>query len=41
MLVCANIATIATAALGPWIGFLSPEQELGLSAAIQAAFDLE
>jgi mRNA interferase MazF len=36
-----NIMTIAVADLGRQIGRLLPEQEAALSAAIQAAFDLD
>lgn len=38
---CDNIVTVPTAALGHQIGRLLPDQEPVLSAAIQAAFDLE
>jgi len=37
---CDNIVTIPVSALGRQLGFLLPEQEAHLSAAIQAAFDL-
>jgi mRNA interferase MazF len=37
---CDNIVTIPVSALGRQLGFLLPEQEAQLSAAIQAAFDL-
>lgn len=36
-----NIVTIPTAALGQQVGFLFPDQEAALSAAIQNAFDLD
>ena len=38
---CDNIVTIPKAAVGRQIGYLLPDQELELSAAIRAAFDLE
>lgn len=38
---CDNIATIPVDALGSRIGWLLPAQELALTAAILAAFDLE
>ena len=38
---CDNIITIPVSALGRQLGFLLPEQEAQLSAAIQAAFDLD
>lgn len=38
---CDNIVTIPTSALRRHIGYLLPAQELSLSQAIQAAFDLE
>lgn len=38
---CDNIVTIPVSALGRQLGFLLPEQEAQLSAAIQAAFDLD
>lgn len=37
---CDNIVTVPTSAVGRQIGFLWSEQELGLSEAIHAAFDL-
>ena len=37
---CDNILTIPVSALGRQLGFLLPEQEAQLKAAIQAAFDL-
>ena len=37
---CYNIVTIPVSALWRQLGFLLPEQEAQLSAAIQAAFDL-
>ena len=36
-----NITTIPVAALGRQLGFLLPNQEAALTAAITAAFDLE
>jgi mRNA interferase MazF len=36
-----NVVTIPVAALGRQIGFLLPDQEEGLSTAIQNAFDLD
>jgi len=38
---CDNIVTVPKGALGAPIGFLLPAQEGALTAAIQAAFDLE
>jgi mRNA interferase MazF len=38
---CDNIVTIPKAALGERIGYLLPAQEVALTAAIHAAFDLE
>jgi mRNA interferase MazF len=38
---CDNIVTVLANALGPPIGHLLPAQEAELSAAINAAFDLE
>lgn len=38
---CDNITTIPASALGTQIGVLLDPQEPGLSAAIQAAFDLD
>jgi mRNA interferase MazF len=38
---CDNITTIPTDAIGRHIGYLLPDQELALSQAIRAAFDLE
>ena len=38
---CDNITTIPTAALGAQIGVLLEAQERDLSAAIEAAFDLD
>jgi mRNA interferase MazF len=38
---CDNIVTVPKTTLGRQIGFLLPHQEHALSAAIQAAFDLE
>ncbi|TFD21150.1 type II toxin-antitoxin system PemK/MazF family toxin [Cryobacterium sp. TMS1-13-1] len=38
---CDNIVTIPVASLGRQIGFLLPQQEVRLSAAIAAAFDLD
>ncbi len=35
-----NVATIDRAALGPVIGYLTPEQEAALARAIVVAFDL-
>jgi mRNA interferase MazF len=36
-----NVVTIPVAALGRQIGFLFPDQEAALSAAVRNAFDLE
>ena len=36
-----NVVTIPVATLGQQIGFLFPDQELALSAAIRNAFDLD
>jgi mRNA interferase MazF len=38
---CDNITTVPTGALGARIGLLFDRQEPELSAAIQAAFDLD
>jgi len=38
---CDNIVTIPRTALGERIGYLLPQQEAALTAAIHAAFDLE
>jgi mRNA interferase MazF len=38
---CDNIVTIPKTALGERIGYLLPPQEVALTAAIHAAFDLE
>lgn len=38
---CDNIVTVPTSALGRQLGVLLPTQEADLSAAIQAAFDLD
>jgi mRNA interferase MazF len=38
---CDNITTIPTDAIGRHIGYLLPDQELLLTNAIRAAFDLE
>lgn len=38
---CDNIATIEAALLGRHIGFLLADQELNLTRALHAAFDLE
>jgi mRNA interferase MazF len=38
---CDNITTIPSDALGPQIGVLFERQELDLSRAVQAAFDLD
>lgn len=38
---CDNIVTVPASALGPQIGVLLLDQEDALTAAIQAAFDLE
>ena len=38
---CDNIVTISKTALGELIGYLLPTQETALTAAINAAFDLE
>ena len=37
---CDNIVTVPTSALGRIVGYLLPAQEVALSAAIRAAFDL-
>lgn len=37
---CDNITTIPKAALGREVGFLTPQQEIELAAAISHAFDL-
>ena len=38
---CDNVVTVPKSALGRQIGRLRPEQEVSLSAALHAAFDLE
>jgi mRNA interferase MazF len=38
---CDNIVTVPKTALGRQIGYLLPPQEAALTAAIQAAFDLD
>src|SRR3954451_15728543 len=38
---CDNVVTVPTSALGRQIGRLLPEQEVSLTAALHAAFDLE
>ncbi|HEY2639472.1 MAG TPA: type II toxin-antitoxin system PemK/MazF family toxin [Streptosporangiaceae bacterium] len=38
---CDNIVTIPKTALGRQVGYLLPAQEAALTAAIQAAFDLD
>ena len=38
---CDNVVTVLNAALGRQIGRLHPEQEVALTAALHAAFDLE
>jgi mRNA interferase MazF len=38
---CDNIVTIPKTALGERIGYLLPQQEVALTAAIHVAFDLE
>jgi mRNA interferase MazF len=38
---CDNIVTVPPSALGRQLGFLLPAQEAALTAAIQAAFDLD
>jgi mRNA interferase MazF len=38
---CDNVLTVPTSALGRQIGRLRPEQEVALTAALHAAFDLE
>jgi mRNA interferase MazF len=38
---CDNVVTIPTTALGRQIGRLLPDQEIALTAALHAAFDLE
>src|SRR3954464_2673838 len=38
---CDNIVTVPKSALGRQIGRLWPEQEVALTAAVHAAFDLE
>lgn len=38
---CDNVVTVPAAALGRQIGRLLPEQEVALTAALHAAFDLE
>lgn len=41
VIACDNIATINREDIGAEIGFLSPDQEAQLAAAIKIAFDLE
>jgi mRNA interferase MazF len=38
---CDNVVTVPTTALGRQIGRLLPEQEVALTAALHAAFDLD
>ena len=38
---CDNIVTVPSSALGRQLGHLLPTQELALTAAIHAAFDLD
>lgn len=38
---CDNIVTMPTTALGRQLGYLLPNQEAALAAAIRSAFDLE
>lgn len=38
---CDNIVTVPKSALGSQIGYLLPAQEIALTAAIHAAFDLD
>ncbi len=38
---CDNIVTVPKSALGRQLGFLLPAQEVALTAAIRAAFDLD
>lgn len=38
---CDNVVTVPTSALGRQIGRLLPEQEVALTAALYAAFDLD
>jgi mRNA interferase MazF len=38
---CDNVLTVPKSALGRQIGRLRPEQEVALTAALHAAFDLE
>lgn len=38
---CDNVVTVPTSALGRQIGRLLPEQEIALTVALHAAFDLE
>lgn len=38
---CDNVLTVPTSSLGRQIGRLLPEQEVALTAALHAAFDLE
>ena len=38
---CDNVVTVPTSTLGRQIGRLHPEQEVALTAALHAAFDLE
>ena len=38
---CDTVVTVPTSALGRQIGRLLPEQEVGLTAALHAAFDLD
>lgn len=35
-----NIATVSVASIGPVVGYVLPHQELALTAAVIAAFDL-
>jgi len=41
VIICDNIVTVPVSALGRQIGYLLPAQELALTAAIHAAFDLD
>jgi len=38
---CDNIVTVPASVLGSQIGYLLPQQEAALAAAIRAAFDLD
>lgn len=38
---CDNIITVPVSSLGRQVGFLSEDQEIALTAAIRAAFDLD